>query len=213
MTLPASGVISFGDINTELGLSATATLGLGDAAPRHLAGVASGAISTSDFYSKTFYARASTSAEIASDGSYSNPTNAYDQDTAITEDTSTYATVSKPPSGTYPGTETVRFSGFGSGTRTGYVRIYFYASVTDTGADPGTTSSAYIEVNGNNIYQLDSLGTGGTWTQGPTSVSTGSASYNLATLYVDFTCMGGRQSLGDQASAVFNVFDIRFILS
>jgi hypothetical protein len=44
MTLPASGAISFGDVNTELGLTATAQISLGDAAVRNLFALASGAI-------------------------------------------------------------------------------------------------------------------------------------------------------------------------
>ena len=55
MTLPASGVISFGSINTELTLSATATITLNDTAVRTLAAIpTSGAqISLSSFYGKT----------------------------------------------------------------------------------------------------------------------------------------------------------------
>lgn len=53
MTLPASGPISFNQINVELGLSGTATGSLNDAAYRTLAGVPSGAISMSNFYGKS----------------------------------------------------------------------------------------------------------------------------------------------------------------
>jgi hypothetical protein len=58
MPLVSSGEISIGgsttdrSINLELGLSATATSSLNDAALRTLAGVASGAISLSSFYGK-----------------------------------------------------------------------------------------------------------------------------------------------------------------
>ena len=50
MTLPASGPITFGNVNTELGNSATAALNLGSASVRSLFGVASGAISLTDGY-------------------------------------------------------------------------------------------------------------------------------------------------------------------
>jgi hypothetical protein len=53
MTLPASGPISFNDINVELGDAGTTTASLGQASYRALAGVASGAISLSDFYGKS----------------------------------------------------------------------------------------------------------------------------------------------------------------
>lgn len=52
MTLPASGAISFNNINVELGLSGTTQASLGQASFRALAGVASGAISMSNFYGK-----------------------------------------------------------------------------------------------------------------------------------------------------------------
>ena len=52
MTLPASGAISLNDVNVELSLTATAQIGLNDAAVRGLFGVASGAIAMSDGYGK-----------------------------------------------------------------------------------------------------------------------------------------------------------------
>lgn len=52
MPLTGSGTISINDVNTELGFSATATTGIGDAAPRALAAKPSGAIDLDDFYSK-----------------------------------------------------------------------------------------------------------------------------------------------------------------
>lgn len=53
MTLPASGTISISQISTELGRASTATTSLGETASRNLAGVASGAISMSNFYGKS----------------------------------------------------------------------------------------------------------------------------------------------------------------
>jgi len=52
MTLPVSGAISFNNINVELGVSGTTQASLGQATYRTLAGVASGAISMSNFYGK-----------------------------------------------------------------------------------------------------------------------------------------------------------------
>ena len=52
MTLPASGAISFNNINVELGVSGTTQASLGQTSYRNLAGVASGAISMSNFYGK-----------------------------------------------------------------------------------------------------------------------------------------------------------------
>jgi|688.fasta_scaffold298710_2 hypothetical protein len=52
MTLPASGPISFNNINVELGVSGTTQASLGQSSYRTLAGVASGQISMSNFYGK-----------------------------------------------------------------------------------------------------------------------------------------------------------------
>jgi hypothetical protein len=52
MALVASGAIALSDVNVELGFSSTATIALNDAAVRTLFGIASGAISMSDGYSK-----------------------------------------------------------------------------------------------------------------------------------------------------------------
>lgn len=53
MTLPASGPISFNNINVELGVSGTTQASLGQASYRTLAGVPSGQISMSNFYGKS----------------------------------------------------------------------------------------------------------------------------------------------------------------
>lgn len=53
MPLQTTGPISLSDVNTELGLSATATISLNDAAVRSLAGIASGPISLNDLYGKS----------------------------------------------------------------------------------------------------------------------------------------------------------------
>jgi hypothetical protein len=52
MPLPASGPISFNNINVELGVAGTTQASLGQASYRALAGVASGQISMSNFYGK-----------------------------------------------------------------------------------------------------------------------------------------------------------------
>lgn len=52
MALPASGAISFNNINTELGLTATAQISLNDTAVRTLFGVSSGAIAMNTGYGK-----------------------------------------------------------------------------------------------------------------------------------------------------------------
>lgn len=53
MTLQSSGPISLSQVNAELGLSSSASISLGSASVRGLAGVASGAISMSNLYGKS----------------------------------------------------------------------------------------------------------------------------------------------------------------
>ena len=52
MALPASGAISFSDINTELGVASTTQRSLNDAAVRTLFAVSSGAITMNNGYGK-----------------------------------------------------------------------------------------------------------------------------------------------------------------
>jgi hypothetical protein len=53
MALQSSGAISFNNINVELGVAGTTSASLNQASYRTLAGVASGAISLSNFYGKS----------------------------------------------------------------------------------------------------------------------------------------------------------------
>jgi hypothetical protein len=53
MALPASGALAISQISVELGRASTATTNLNESAVRTLAGVASGAISISNFYGKS----------------------------------------------------------------------------------------------------------------------------------------------------------------
>lgn len=53
MTLPASGAISFNNINVELGQPGTTTANINQSSYRTLAGVPSGTISLSNFYGKS----------------------------------------------------------------------------------------------------------------------------------------------------------------
>lgn len=53
MALPASGAISLSAVNTELGSSSTAAIGMNDSAVRSLFGKSSGAIAMSDGYGKS----------------------------------------------------------------------------------------------------------------------------------------------------------------
>ena len=55
MTLPASGTITFNNVNVELGVSGTTTRSLNDSAVRTLAAVPSGAISMSNLHGKSAY--------------------------------------------------------------------------------------------------------------------------------------------------------------
>lgn len=50
MPLPITGSISMSSVNTEIGSSSTATIGLNDSGPRNLAGISSGTISLNDLH-------------------------------------------------------------------------------------------------------------------------------------------------------------------
>ena len=65
MTLPVSGPISLKDVNVELGLSGTTSIGMNDASVRTLFGVPSGPISMDNGYGKSN--RVTASATISSD--------------------------------------------------------------------------------------------------------------------------------------------------
>jgi hypothetical protein len=204
-----SGTITAGNINTEEGYSSTATMALDTDEIRRLANKLTGAISYGDLRSKTMFRRPTVFTEITSDGSYASEANARNGST-ITLDTASYATVSKSAIGTYELYEKVKWSNFGSGTRTGKVHIYVYGICSDDAVS--ATSDIEIWVNGTSVANMHSTLSGSPAIFGPDYMTFSTLTdCNLSTLRVEVECGGGRVVLGDGCSATCRMYDIVFI--
>lgn len=139
MTLLASGAIALSQVNTELGLSSTATIGMNDSGPRGLAGkpTAASAINMSDLYGKS--ANTPSLAAHTISGSAS------------------------PVAGTYTNTATLTF--VNNGTLTGQFFDPSTNNLTFTGewlTSPGTTAAAlyYLDAVFVSGTAVTGLGTG-----------------------------------------------------
>ena len=81
MTLPSSGALSASQIDTEIGRASNAAISLDESVVRGLAGVASGAISFSNFYGKTYvtatYTPAAGSYSATDNGTYNGLSGAF----------------------------------------------------------------------------------------------------------------------------------------
>ena len=205
MTLPASGAIDMGEVDVELTYASTATISLGDASVRTLAGIPSGAISLNDLHGKTFatWHRPNTYAITAvTGGSVTNPANAYDGSTSTLEG-STYTTVAHTKGGTYQQEEVVTYSGFGTGTFSGHLYVS-YAGTMINGA-VSAVASVGVDALGAGQLQIDS----DTSTSFSGTLTVTLSSVNLATLSVAVWATGGTVTpLTDFCSSNFQVYDI-----
>lgn len=126
MTLQSSGAISFANINTELGVSSTTTRSLNDSASRTLAGVASGAISMSNFYGKSNVTFTPTGGNSAG-----SPTNLYNYGATLSEVTVTI-TCSIAATWTITRTGTASGASYASGTYSDLASLVLGLSGTST---------------------------------------------------------------------------------
>jgi len=172
MALNASGQISIGgstagqSINLELGLSATATSTMNDAALRSLAGVASGAISLSNFYGKSsaigygFSFTGSTGAYFLSKLTYSTGTGAFQSNPSVASNQSACFTFDAPSNGT-----AIFAGGYGSGKATDIWGIVLssstYSAIAAALPVSMGNSAAATNSNATQGYIIGYRGTGG----------------------------------------------------
>jgi hypothetical protein len=158
MTTP-TGTISMSDVNTELGLTSTATISLNDAAVRTLAGVASGTISMDNLRGKsnapaaTFSPDGGTSAgtavflsDITYEPSPSSVTIIISCSVSATWTVTRSGTFGVPATGTYTGTE----RSFNLITGATYRSTTWTVSATANGVTRYWTVQLESEGSGNN---------------------------------------------------------------
>lgn len=170
MTLPVSGAISFNAINVELGVAGTTNANINQASYRTLAGVASGAISLSNFYGKS---------NVFSFTISANQTNAnlrtlavaagWNQSSAVSATINSgvyvYSTSTGTPgltiNGSFPGGVTLINSGIIQGMGGAGGTGGFAIAAGAAGASGGLALSVSVAVSINNANSISGGGGGG----------------------------------------------------
>lgn len=208
MTLPVSGQIDAYAINNEEGYSSNSQLSLNDEEIRRLAERLSGQISYGDLHGRTVFRRPTTWEVIQTGGSYSNPTYAYNS-SWIDLDTSSYAAVTKSQNSS--GSEILRWSDFGTGTRTGQIHIYVYGACYDTAGSARSEIEISVKDVSGTAY-LYSTGSGSPVIWGPDSIvfDTMTDCY-LPGLWIDVRCTAERIDITDNSHCTCHLYDVVFI--
>lgn len=169
MALPASGPISFNAINVELGVAGTTTASLGQASYRSLAGVASGAISLSNFYGKSSLFAFNITTANSVDLRTAAIAAGWNQSSALqatvpsgnTIGSSSSGAVALTISGSFPGGVTLVNNGTirGAGGAGGMAGSYYFSGLN--GAQGGTAIATTVAVSINNTGTIAGGGGGG----------------------------------------------------
>ncbi len=153
MALQSSGAISFNNINVELGVAGTTSASLNQASYRTLAGVASGAISLSNFYGKSA-APAGTSVTVSYPYTFNPGGEPYDEQT-YTVLSAQYNNPGFSINGVAVSTIYMDYNYFND-TRTSEIALVgalpknHFTSISGNGVTLYTASTSYYAQNSNN---------------------------------------------------------------
>jgi len=154
MTLPVSGALSMSQVNTELGLSSSATIALGGSGARGLAGIASGAINMNALHGKSAITIGMSVAPYITAGNANTSGSVTASFTLNSNGTCSATAAPITDEANYP-------ANWATSTTTGIGSSYWARVTVTSGSLTSGTTGSWVQLSSNTTWSKNTTGTGG----------------------------------------------------